>query len=76
MYVEADAPHHTPHFHVYYQDAVAIYGIEPVELVAGSIPKRQERLAEAWAELHQAELMTNWERLQKGQLPSKIEPLR
>ncbi len=46
MYVEADAPHHSPHFHVYYQDDVAIYTIDPVSLIAGMLPKRQERLAE------------------------------
>jgi hypothetical protein len=76
MYVEADAPHHLPHFHVYYQDGVAIYSIEPVELMAGSLPRRQERLVEAWAELHQAELVASWSQLQNGQLPGKIEPLR
>lgn len=76
MYVEADASHHLPHFHAYYQDAIAVYGIEPIELVAGSVPRRQERLIEAWVELHQAELMKNWSRLQNGRLPSKIEPLR
>jgi hypothetical protein len=76
MYVEADAPHHSPHFHVYYQDDVAIYTIDPVSLIAGMLPKRQERLAEAWAELHQDELRESWRLLQNGQLPSKIEPLR
>jgi hypothetical protein len=76
MYVEADSPHHLPHFHAYYQDAIAIYGIEPIELVAGALPRRQERLAEAWAELHKDELMGNWNRLQTGRLPSKIDPLR
>ena len=24
MYAEADAPHHRPHFHAYYQDYVAV----------------------------------------------------
>jgi len=76
MYVESEAPHHKPHFHVYYQEHVAIYGIEPIELIAGSLPKRQERLTEAWAELRQAELMANWGRLQSGRLPSRIEALR
>ncbi|MGH7854399.1 MAG: DUF4160 domain-containing protein [Candidatus Binatia bacterium] len=28
MFVEAGGPHHTPHFHAYYQDQVGIYGIE------------------------------------------------
>jgi len=76
MYAEADAPHHAPHFHAYYQEHVAIYGIEPIELIAGSLPRRQQRLAEAWAELHRAELVADWQMLQTGRKPLPIDPLR
>jgi hypothetical protein len=76
MFAEPAAPHHHPHFHAYYQDAVAIYGISPVELIAGTLPVRQRRLVEAWAELHQGELQADWELLQRGQRPSPIEPLK
>ena len=65
-----------PHFHAYYQDDVGIFSINPVELVAGSLPKRQRRLVEAWAELHQAELAADWEQLQQGRAPKPIEPLK
>lgn len=75
MYMEAGVQHHTPHFHAYYQDAVAVYAIAPVELIGGNLPKRQQRLVEAWAELHQAELLADWERLQSGQSPQPIAPL-
>jgi hypothetical protein len=53
MYMEAGAPHHLPHFHAYYQDDVAVIGLDPVDQIAGSLPRRQLRLVEAWAELHQ-----------------------
>lgn len=76
MYVEMGAQHHIPHFHAYYQNDVAIYGINPVEVVSGSLPKRQQRLVEAWAELHQDDLLNDWQRLQAGQKPLPIEPLR
>jgi len=75
MYFEAHAMHHTSHFHAYYQDQVAVYQIEPVEMLAGFLPKRQQRLVEAWAELHQAELLQDWERLQTGRKPLPIAPL-
>ncbi len=75
MYAELGAPHHAPHFHAYYQDAVAIYSIDPIELISGSLPKRQQRFVEAWAELHQADLLADWERLQTGQQPLPIVPL-
>jgi hypothetical protein len=31
---------------------------------------------EAWAEIHRAELQQDWDLLQSGQPPVKIEPLR
>ena len=53
-----------------------MFGIDPVELISGSLPRTQQRLVEAWAEIHKAELLADWERLQVGQRPLKIEPLR
>lgn len=76
MYAEPGAPHHQPHFHAYYQNHVAIFGIHPVEQLAGDLPHRERRLVEAWAELHQGELLENWNRLQSGRLPYKIAPLK
>jgi hypothetical protein len=76
VFAEAGSPHHGPHFHAYYQDAVGIFSIDPVDLIAGSLPTRQRRLVEAWAELHQAELGSDWQRLQAGRQPAPIEPLR
>ena len=76
MYAEPQAPHHRPHFHAYYQDDVGVYAIDTIELIAGQLPRRQHRLVEAWAELHQRELLADWERLQSGQIPFKIDPLQ
>lgn len=76
MFAEAGGPHHCPHFHAYYQDSVAVFAIEPVELMAGSLPARQRRLVEAWAELHQPELQQDWGLLQGGRRPLPIDPLR
>ncbi len=47
MFWETGAQHHTPHFHAYYQENTGIFGIDPIELMEGSIPKRQLRLIEA-----------------------------
>ena len=76
MYAEPSAPHHRPHFHAYYQDAIGIYGIDTIELISGILPRRQHRLVAVWAEQHQDELLANWERLQAGQPPYKMDPLR
>ncbi len=76
MFVESGGPHHLPHLHAYYQDDVGIYGIDPIERIAGSLPRPQERLVLAWAELHKAELASNWNALQAGRSASKIEALK
>ncbi len=76
MYAEPGAPHHLPHFHVYYQNYAAVYAINPLQSIGGSLPLRQQRLVEAWAELHQGEILDNWHRLQDGRYPFKIAPLR
>ncbi|MFN3409655.1 MAG: DUF4160 domain-containing protein [Limisphaerales bacterium] len=76
MFVEVGGRHNTPHFHAYYQGQVGVFGIEPVELLAGQLPRRQQRLVEAWAELHQEALMDNWRRLQTGHFPVTIPPLQ
>lgn len=76
MYAEPSAQHHTPHFHAYYQDEVAIYDVDPIELISGSMPRRQQRLVEAWAELHQDELLADWQLLQSGRRPLPILPLQ
>ena len=75
MYMEGGQPHQMPHFHAYYQGEAAVFTFDPVELIAGSLPRRQRRLVEAWAELHQEELEMDWQRLQSGQMPLQIDPL-
>ena len=75
MYMELGQPHQLPHFHAYYQNEMAVFGLDPIELLAGSFPRRQRRFVEAWAELHQEELITDWLRLQAGQRPLPIAPL-
>ena len=47
MYVEVGGPHHLPHFHAYYQDDVAVVGLDPVEVIGGSLPRWQRRFVEA-----------------------------
>ena len=41
MFMEAGAQHHTPHFHAHYQEHVGVFSIDPVELIAGDLPRTQ-----------------------------------
>jgi Domain of unknown function (DUF4160) len=76
MYMEIGLRHQLPHFHAYHQDDAAVFGIDPVVLIAGALPRREQRLVEAWAELHRDELLADWDRLQAGGLPLPIAPLK
>lgn len=75
MYFESGS-HHAPHFHAYCGAEEAVYGLDPIELLAGQLPRRQARLVEAWAELHQRELLADWGLLQAGVAPLPILPLQ
>ena len=76
MFMEVGAPHHRPHFHAVYQEAKAVFALDPIECIGGGLPQTQERLVEAWAEIHREELLQAWGLLQSGKPPFKIEPLR
>jgi hypothetical protein len=76
MFSEAGGQHHRAHFHAYYQQHVAVFAIDTLECLGGELPTPQRRLVEAWAEIHREELQRDWELLQSGQPPVKIEPLR
>jgi hypothetical protein len=60
----------------YYQGQAAVFSIDPVDLMAGSIPQKQRRLVEAWAEMHQDELIADWVLLHSGRSAAPIEPLK
>ena len=76
MFSEPAERHHTPHFHAYHGEHVAVFSISPLALITGSVPQRQQRLVEAWAELHTDELLAAWQLLEEGRKPSPIVPLQ
>jgi hypothetical protein len=68
--------HQQPHFHARYGKYKASFAIVPPALLAGVMPRRQQNLIVAWAELHQEELMENWQRAELEQPLRKIDELR
>jgi hypothetical protein len=68
--------HNPPHFHVRFGEYKSSISIKNILIIAGELPKKQERLVLAWTEIHQQELLKNWELCQNDQQPMKIEPLR
>jgi hypothetical protein len=50
------ADHEPPHFHVIHGEYRALVAIEPIRVLAGSLPRRAESMVFEWAARHQTEL--------------------
>lgn len=68
--------HPPPHFHVRSAGHGAKIRIDTLEVLAGDLPRRELRLALAWAEMRSAELEENWRLAREGAKLKEIEPLR
>ena len=68
--------HQPPHFHAKYgSDEVAI-SINDIEVLEGSLPNKQLKMLLGWTELHQEELLENWQLAEQKQDLFPIEPLK
>lgn len=76
MFDERGARHHRPHFHAAYGEHEAVFSVDTLDLIQGTLPRAQRRLVEAWGELHRAELREGWRRLLAGRPVRRIAPLR
>ncbi len=68
--------HKLPHIHIRHGDEEAVVRIPDGEVLEGMLRRKQLRLVQAWIEIHQDELMRNWERAISGKSVSGIEPLK
>lgn len=76
MFYRDNRRHHLPHIHVRYQDAEAVIAIEDGSILDGSVPSRQLKMVQAWIEIHQEELIVNWDLAVNGEEPFRIAPLQ
>ena len=67
--------HNPPHFHVKYGGEQATINIQTLEIIEGKLNRRATELVLEWAELHQADLLENWDKCTLKQKPNKIAPL-
>lgn len=67
--------HKLPHFHAFYAEHEASFGLDG-EIIAGSFPKKQAAFVKAWALLHEDELLANWKLALDGEEIFRIEPLK
>lgn len=68
--------HAPPHFHAEYGEYRATIDIRSLTVMEGKLPRRATELVLDWAELHQTELLRDWELCQQHQQPEEITPLQ
>ncbi|HAU0031598.1 TPA: DUF4160 domain-containing protein [Legionella pneumophila] len=68
--------HAPPHFHACYGEYKGIIDINTLRMLEGDLPRRALNLILDWAELHQQELLLDWDLCTQKQMPNKIEPLK
>jgi len=68
--------HGQPHFHARHAGDQVKIRIDDLRVIEGRLGRSQLRLVLAWAELHQSELMLNWQRARAHAKLQPIEPLR
>ena len=63
-------------FHAIYDNSELIVNLWPLKIVAGEAPTRVKDMVLEWAAQHQQELLMAWNKMQSGEQPFAIEPLK
>ena len=66
---------HPPHIHFTYGEYECIISVLD-RVVSGKAPSKVIAKVNEWMDLHEAEILTLWEKAQKGEKLGRIEPLK
>ena len=76
IYFNDSEKHYLEHIHVQYNEYDAVYAIKNISVLEGMLPPKQNKLVEAWMEIHQEELIALWKVSQTDGEIFKIDPLK
>jgi hypothetical protein len=68
--------HALPHFNATYGEYKATINIKDICIMEGNLPRRATQLVLDWAELHQEELLEDWNLCLNNAYPKVIAPLK
>lgn len=68
--------HYPPHIHAEYGEFEVLYNINTLKIYSGELPTRANKLVREWLELHQVELLEDWNNAKTGKPIFKITPLK
>ncbi len=75
MFFKDTDKHHLPHIHAEYQGNMGVYSIIDGDLLAGKMPPNKQKIIVAWIEIHNEDLLADWELAKEGKMPFKIKGL-
>ena len=73
FYFESEK-HHKPHLHARYNGIKATYDFDS-NRINGNMPLKQDKLIQAWIQIHKEELNSLWILMQEENKYFKIKPL-
>jgi hypothetical protein len=76
MYYLDNKQHNIPYIHVKYQDDETVISIIDGLLLDGNLKANKMKLVQAWIEIHNEELMADWQLAISGETIFKIDPLK
>ena len=76
LYFFDNRRHKKPHIHVQYQEQQAVISIPEGNLLEGTLKSNKMKLVQAWIEIHNEELMADWELASQGESIFRIDPLK
>jgi hypothetical protein len=76
MYYLDNKQHSLPHIHVKYLDEEAVVSIIDGQLLEGTLKTNKMKLVLAWIEIHNDELLADWQLAISGETIFKIDPLK
>lgn len=68
--------HNPPHIHADYSGEEGVFEIVSGEMVQGKLPVKVIKMVKKWIDIHQDELMADWENAKNGGKIFKITPLK
>ncbi len=76
MYFFDNQRHKLPHIHIRFQGQEVVVSIPDGTVLEGTLRGNKMKLVQAWIEIHQDELMADWELAIAGEPVFRIDPLK
>lgn len=74
MYYLDNKQHNLPHIHLKYHDDEAVISIIDGQILDGNLKSSKMKLVQAWIEIHNDELIADWDLAINGETIFKIDP--